>query len=313
MLAHLVVYVLAFFFIWYGSGLIVTAAGRFSKKLHVSPFLFSFLFLGLLTQIPEFSVGLQSIASGHPEVFVGNLLGGVIVLMLVVVPLLAVVGNGISVKNEIKGKPLLLSLGVVAMPAYFVLDKQVTNLEGLIMLIAYVVLVLFIQRDGGILDKDNKKTMKAKNFSYLDLLKLIVGLGIVFVASNILLEKTLFFANLLGISAFYVSLIVVALGTDAPELILAVRSAFGKSRDVAMGDYLGGAAASTLLFGVFTLLNNGRVDQVNNFLVTFVFIVIALGLYYVFSKSKQYISRTEGLVMFGVYICFLVVEIVSKS
>jgi cation:H+ antiporter len=301
------------FLIWYGSGLIVSATSKFSKKLNISPFIFSFLFLGLLTSIPEFSVGLQAMATDHPEIFVGNLLGGSIVLFLVVIPVLAIIGNGINVKNELKGKSLLLTSGVILAPAYFVLDKVVTNIEGMIMIGMYSVLMFFIQKDKGVLDKKNKKLLNVKKYSYKDLLSLVFGLGIIFISSRILLDKTLYFAELLGISAFYISLIVVALGTDMPEFILAVRSAMQKKKDVAMGDYLGAAAASTLLFGIFTLLNNGAVDAVGNFWVTFVFIIIALTQFYFFSRSKQFISRQEGLIMISTYGLFLATEILSKT
>lgn len=312
MLVHVLLYLLSFFVIWYGSGLIVSAASKFSRKLKVSPFVFSFLFLGLLTSVPEFSVGLQAMASNHSEIFVGNLLGGVIVLFLVVIPLLAIIGNGISVKNEVRGPSLLLIMGVILAPAFFALDKQLTNVEGLIMIGLYLGMMLVVQRNHGVLDKSNKHLMDAKKYSYTDLLALVVGLGLVFLSSKVLLDKTLLFAEMLGISAFYISLIVVALGTDLPEFMLAIRSAISKKKDVAMGDYIGAAAASTLLFGIFTLMNNGAINTVGNFWVTFIFITLALSLFYVFSRTKQTISRSEGVVMLLAYGAFLAAEILSK-
>lgn len=291
----------------------MTATTKFTKKLHVSPFIFSFLFLGLLTSIPEFSVGLQSIASDHGEIFVGNLLGGIIVLFLVVIPLLALIGNGISVKNELKGLRLILTSVVIATPALFVLDGSVTNQEGLIMIVMYFCLMLFIQRDNGILDNKNKSLMNVKKYSYMDLLKLIFGLGLVFIASRLLLDKTLFFAEALHISSFVIGLVVVALGTDMPEFILAVRSALQKKKDVAMGDYIGAAAASTLLFGIFTLLSEGESIPVGNFGITFIFIMVSLVLYFIFSRSKNFISRGEGLILFSIYLVFLFIEVATKS
>jgi cation:H+ antiporter len=313
MLAHVAIYIASFFFIWFGSGLIVSSATKFAKKLKVSPFIFSFLFLGLLTSIPEFSVGLQSIAGNHSEVFVGNLLGGIMVLFTVIIPLLAVIGNGINVKHELKGVPLLLTLALILAPAYFVLDQRVTNLEGGLMIIFYIAHMLFIQRHKGVLDKSNKNLMNIKKYSYKDFLILIAGLGIIFVASNVLLDKTLYFAQIFGVSPFYISLIVIALGTDFPEFILAVRSAIRKKKDVAMGDYMGAAAASTLLFGLFTLLTNGEVLTVNHFGLTFMWIAIALGLFYVFSASKQFITRGEGFVMLLTYAGFIATEILTKG
>ncbi|MBI4008932.1 hypothetical protein HY357_01750, partial [Candidatus Roizmanbacteria bacterium] len=130
----------------------------------------------------------------------------------------------------------------------------------------------------------------------------------VFIASNIIVSETVYFANLLNISVFYISLLVVALGTDLPEISLLIRSLMSGKRELAMGDFFGAAAASTLLFGIFTILSGGEVLVINNFWVTFVFIILAIVLLYVFSRSKNFITRKEGLVMLGVYILFIFVE-----
>ena len=308
----MLLYALSFFLVWYGSGLIVSASSKFSKRLHLSPFVFSFLFLGLLTAIPEFSVGLQAMASNHSEIFVGNLLGGIIVLFLLVIPLLAIVGNGIDVKREVHGKSLLLILGVILLPALFVLDGKLSRFEGLIMTGAYLLLMLFIQRQERIAALRVKLHAQLKHSSPMDAVWLFIGVALVFISSKILLDETLFFAKMLGFSAFYISLIIVSLGTELPEFVLAIRSALTRKKDVAMGDYIGAAAASTLLFGFFTLLGNGDVAVTGNFKITFIFIVLALVLFSVFSRSKQAISRSEGFMMLLVYAGFIALQIAGK-
>src|SRR3546814_1257025 len=71
------------------------SAKSLAKKIHISSFAFSFFVLGILTSIPEMAVGLNAISQNRPEIFVGNLLGSIIILFLVIIPLLALV-NGRS-------------------------------------------------------------------------------------------------------------------------------------------------------------------------------------------------------------------------
>lgn len=311
-IVNLLVYIVSFVLIWFGAGLIVNAASKFSKKLKLSPFAFSFVFLGILTSTPEFSVGLQAVANHDAQVFVGNLLGGIVVLFLVVIPMLAIFGNGISLKDELDNKLLLATMGVIIAPAVFILDKRVTNLEGGILIILYLTLLFFVERKNGIFDKDNQQLLNVHAYSYKDIIKIVLGLGIVFIASSLIVDKTMFFAGLVNIPAFYVSLIVVALGTDLPELTLAVRSVISGKKELAMGDYIGAAAASTLLFGLFTILHNGEVLTISNFLTTFIFIGVALGLFYFFFRRKKFISRTNGILMVGIYIVFVIMELVPQ-
>ena len=310
-LINFFLYALAFVGLWFGAGLIVTAASKFSKKLKLSPFAFSFVFLGILTSTPQFSVGLQAVADHDAQIFVGNLLGGIIVLFLVVIPILAVFGKGISLKHELDNKTLFITLGVILLPALFTLDKRVTNFEGVIMIAAYLILLYIVQRKNGIFNHENEQLLNMRAYSYVDFFKILAGLGIVFVASNLVVDKTLYFADILHISSFYIGLIVIALGTDLPELTLAIRSVVSGKKELAMGDYVGAAAVSTFLFGLFTLLHNGEVITISNFFITFIFITIALTAFYIFSFRRKFISRTNGLILLGIYICFVFFELIK--
>lgn len=303
---NILLYLLSFFGIWFGSGLIISAVTKFSEKLRLSPFAFSFVFLGILTSIPEFSVGLQAVANHDAEIFIGNLLGGIILLFLFVIPLLAIFGKGINLKRELSNRTLLYCLIVIVAPAILILDRRMTNIEGAVLLVLYLLLLISVERNHGILDKDNSKILSLKAYSIADIFKVIGGIGIVIVASNLIVEKTIFFADILHISEFYISLVIVSFGTNLPELVLALRSVISKKEDVAMGDYIGSAAVNTFLFGLFTLLHNGEVLTADSFMITFIFIGIALILFYTFFRKRGYISQMNGLVLFALYCLFVV-------
>src|SRR3989339_1977051 len=93
---HILFYFLAFLLLWYCSGIIVDSVGRLASKLKLSSFAVSFFVLGILTSIPEFSVGLNSIINKTPDIFVGNLLGASLIIFILIIPLLAVLGNGVK-------------------------------------------------------------------------------------------------------------------------------------------------------------------------------------------------------------------------
>lgn len=310
-LTNLLIYIVSFVFIWLGSGLIVSSTSKFSRRLRLSSFAFSFVVLGLLTSTPEFSVGLQAVAGDEAEIFVGNLLGGIVVLFLVIIPLLAVFGNGVSLKHELGNKTLLAALGVILAPSIFILDKKVTNLEGVALIALYLALLVVVEIKHGIFDRTNNQLLNIKAYSYKEILKILLGIGIVFIASSVIVNKTIYFAGTFNVPVFYISLIVVALGTNLPEISLAIRSVLSGKKDIAMGDYLGSASANTLLFGIFTLLHNGEVLTVSSFAITFVFIATAVALFYFFSSTKKFISRRNGLILLGVYILFVTFELAS--
>ena len=302
-------YVLSFFAIWFGASLIIKSVDKIARKLRISSFAISFFVLGLFTSVPETAVGINAVINHNPEVFVGTFLGGTVVIFLLIIPVLAILGKGVTINHDLDKKTLLGLLAVIAAPGLVVIDHKVTNPEGIFLVLSYMIIFFFIERKHGVLEQHQIDVLSVKAYSFLDVAKVALGMGIVFVSSQFIVSQTLIFARLFDVPAFYLSLIVLSIGTNLPELSLAVRAIMSGKKDIAFGDYLGSAAANTLLFGVFTLINDGEIFTFSSFLFTFLFMVSGLGLFYFFSRSKKDISRKEGLVLLAVYIAFLLYEI----
>ena len=302
-------YVLSFFAIWFGASLIIKSVDKIARKLRISSFAISFFVLGLFTSVPETAVGINAVINHNPEVFVGTFLGGTVVIFLLIIPVLAILGKGVTINHDLDKKTLLGLLAVIAAPGLVVIDHKVTNPEGIFLILSYMIIFFFIERKHGVLEQHQIDVLSVKAYSFLDVAKVALGMGIVFVSSQFIVSQTLIFARLFDVPAFYLSLIVLSIGTNLPELSLAVRAIMSGKKDIAFGDYLGSAAANTLLFGVFTLINDGEIFTFSSFLFTFLFMVSGLGLFYFFSRSKKDISRKEGLVLLAVYIAFLLYEI----
>ncbi|OGM31168.1 hypothetical protein A2803_01690 [Candidatus Woesebacteria bacterium RIFCSPHIGHO2_01_FULL_44_21] len=308
----LAIYITSFFVIWAGSGLIVSAVSKLSQRLHVPAFLVSFVVLGILTSTPEMAVGLSAVSSGTPSIFVGNLLGGIPVIFLLIIPLLAILGRGIKLNHGLGQNSILLALAIAVAPFVAVLDHEVNNQEGVILIGAYFVVVLLLHRNN-VVTKHNVNLLKLKSYTFIDILKVLAGTGIVLFSSNIIVSKTLYFSGVLNIAPFYISLIVLSLGTNLPELTIAIRAIITGRKDIAFGDYLGSAAANTVLFGVFTLMTKDAVIEVDSFLVMFVLVVTGLALFYHFSKTKHTISPKEGLGLLAIYIIFVLLELFGST
>lgn len=310
--ASVLVYIVSFIAIWFGAGLIIQSIDKIARKLRISKFAISFFILGLLTSIPETAVSINAVLDHNPEVFVGTLLGGTVVMFLFIIPILAILGKGIKLSHDLDSNSLRWLLAVIALPGLMIIDHRVTNFEGIILVGAYLAIFYFIQKKHGIFEKTSEEALTIKAYSFLDLGRVVGGICIVYVSSQYIVSQTMIYAQLLNIHAFYLSLLVLAIGTNLPELSLAIRAVTSGKKDIAFADYLGSAAANALLFGVFTLINEGEVLTFNSFAVTFLFILSGLVLFYIFSQSKKDISRKEGILLLVVYIIFVIYEI-SKS
>jgi len=310
MLIDVILFVAAFVGVWIGAGIIVKSLHKFARSNRYSEFATSFLLLGLLTSVPELGVGLNAVAENEPSIFVGNLLGGIVTIFLLIIPILAIAGNGIKLSHSFSRRNLILCLMTIALPTFFILDGMVTNIEGILMLVAYIALLFVMFEEGhtfrqSIVNPVNLVIPKDK----FAILKIIGGVIIVFISSRVIVDHTIAISEMFNIQPFFLSLFVISLGTNIPELSLAIRTVYSGQKDIAFGNYLGSAAANVLLFGVFTLMSADAVIAVENSVLTFLVITTALFWFYYFLRSNNNISRKEGIALLAIYLLFLFTQV----
>ncbi len=309
MLSHIIIYALSFVGIWIGSGLAIGSVERLSKILRVSSFVVSFVVLGCFTSIGELSVGINSILENDPEIYVGNLIGATIVIFMLIIPLLAITGNKIRIQPEFRGFNLPASLVVIALPVIVAMDGRVGQNDAYIALVLFAILVVVIQTKRSLLEKIKSINAKSSIRIGKEMLRIAFGLAIIFVASRFIVNQTVYFSQLLNLSPFFISLLLIAVGTNIPELSFVVRSVFIPNNQVAFGDYVGSAAFNTFLFGILTLIYGKPVQLTNSYLVSLLFLVVGLFAFFYFARTKNTITRLEGFALLGMYILFLATEI----
>ncbi len=306
---HFIIYVVSFVAVWFGAGLVVNSVVKFAHRLHLPAFLISFFLLGNLTSLPEIAIGLTSISTDDPIIYAGNLLGGTIVIFFLIIPLLALAGKGIKIPNTFDKKQTLFTLVVCFAPALLIADQHLSPSDGILLILLYCLLFLLFSEKASLFEKMTSSFHRKHKHGMSDLVRIVVGVILLFVASRQIVNSTLYFAEVLSIPSFILSLVVISIGTNIPEISLVIRSVLQKKEDVAFADYLGSASANTLLFGVFTLIYGKTVILPNHFLQRFLILGLGLILFYFFARSKKTLSKVEALALLSIYIFFVWIEI----
>lgn len=268
-----------------------------------------FFVLGILTSVPEFSIGINSIINNTPDIFVGNLLGASLIIFIFIIPILAVFGGGIKLVHQLNENNLIFSLLVVAAPVFLIADNVLTRTEGVFLIIIYFILFYFIEKKHGLINIQKERKQFLNKHFLEDIIELLLAVAVLFLTSRYIVTETVYFSSALKISQFLISIIILSLGTNLPEISLAVKAITNGKNEVALGDYLGSAASNTLFFGLFTLLNGRRVNiSIYSFRIMFL-TLLGLGVFYLFSRSKNDISKKEGKILLLVYLLFVISQV----
>jgi len=114
-------------------------------------------------------------------------------------------------------------------------------------------------------------------------LQALLGLIVLLVAGDLLVRGAVNFSLKIKIPAFIVSLTVVALGTSAPELLVAIRAILDNSPGIALGNVVGSNIANVflvlgipaLIAGINTRECNTRKNYVFMMIATVIFLAVA--------------------------------------
>lgn len=143
----------------------------------------------------------------------------------------------------------------------------------------------------------------------MSVLLLIVGLALIVLGANWLVDGASGIARRAGVSEFVIGLTIVGFGTSCPELVVSLTGAISDNSDIAVGNVIGSNIFNTLfILGLTALLYPVSVTNVNRKRDIPLTLIVTL-LLLLFGMSSSELSRLDGslfvvLFAFYVYIAF---------
>lgn len=288
--------------------LVITNIRDIGRKLGL-PIFFLGLLLGLLTSLPELGVGINALVQDVPSISVGNLFGGVLVLVCLVLGVSVMLNR--EIKTDGKTETLWPLLGYIALPLLLGLRGYIGFWSGLGLVVLYpaVLVYLYLARDpSSTHSSDSPRSLIIK-----ELILALAGVTGVMLLSNLIVRMTLPILTTFGVPAFLVGLIVYSLGTNLPELIVAIRSWKRNVKELSFSNILGSAITNPALLGAFAVVRELPVRVDFSYFILVVATLIALGLFLRFYRTGRKLTRNEGLALIAVYVVFAVFQIPAFS
>lgn len=143
----------------------------------------------------------------------------------------------------------------------------------------------------------------------INLILLLIGLGLVVLGADWLVNGASSIARRAGISEFVIGLTIVGFGTSCPELVVSLTGAIEGNSDISVGNVVGSNIFNALfILGLTALVlpvgmtdKNRRIDIPITLVVTILLVVLGT----TGSMSGPVISRWEGVVMLLVFSVYL--------
>lgn len=319
----------SFFFIGRSADCVIKGLANLGKRLGWSGFVVGFFVLGLATSTPELFVALNAGIDGVPQMSVGNLLGGIVVLFTLLIGLNTIIHGTILTDNKFAsinifrflpesfpfGRPhffvkdLFLMGIVILFPLFLLWDQVLSRADGFILIGAYLFFIIH-----AIYDKRMQGwEPPAEHISWKKIiLWLIVGfVGLLFF-SWMIVEQGLFLATAWSVKPFLVGLLLLAVGTNMPELMLTFQ-AKKENGEVVVGDLLGSAMANILILGILAVAFPFQLTVWQPLIIVSVILLVSTLAIVTFLHTKNRLERWEGMVLIAIYLIYLGFELFKMS
>jgi len=309
-----------------GADWLVESSEKIGRALKISPFIIGVTIVALGTSLPELASSLAAVFKDATEIVAANVIGSNIANILLIVGFSALATKSfLAVRRSLIDIDLPLLAAVTVLFGFILLDGKITRLEGLLLLLAFLVYLFytFFQREaepeeplpeelppGEIFEvlpsriERRKVKTPIEKLNFKVFLFLILGVACLTIGANYLIDSVLKLAEILGIGVSVIAILAVAVGTSLPELVVSVRAAAQKKYEIALGNIFGSNVFNALVvIGIPAMIKPLLVDDIT-FKIGFPFMVVAT-LLLVISGITRRISIWEGSMFLLIYILFV--------
>lgn len=296
-----------------GAEALVRGAAKLALSFGISPLVVGLTVVAFGTSSPELAVSVQSAMSGNVDIAIGNVVGSNIFNVLFILGACALLAP-LLINRQIIRQEVPIMIGATALLIAMMWNGAISRIESgamFLLLAAYVAfLVVQSRKDTKSAEPDLAAEVNLKSAwdkpLWVQLLLIAVGLGLLVLGSNWLVEAAIIFAKAMGVSEVVIGLTIVAAGTSTPEVATSILATIRGQRDIAVGNVIGSNTFNILgvlgLSGLVAPEALAVAPSIMNFDM-WVMLAVAVACLPVFVTGRS-IARWEGVVFLGYYAAY---------
>jgi cation:H+ antiporter len=316
MLLDMVIVALGFVGLIWGADKFVFGASALARNLGVSPLMIGLTIVAFGTSAPEIFSSAASVVENEPELAIGNAIGSNIFNIGIALGIAALLSPLEPPKTLFKKEiPALLLVTVVA-GALFA-DLYIGRLDAIVLMSISVYFGYKLFRNqiksDSLPDIDEENLLKLSNTR--STIYLILGLALLVIAADAIVQACSNIASSLGISSVIIGLTIVALGTSLPEVAASAACALRGHHDLAIGNIVGSNILNLLAVlpfpGLFAPVVLDPELLYRDYTTMLLLTLLLAWVCFQAIKNNRMISRSYGIMLITAYCIWFAVMLVQ--
>ncbi len=296
-----------------GAESFVAGASRLARALSIPPVVIGLTIVALGTSASEIAVALNAVATDHPTMAVGNIVGSNICNVLLILGIAALI-TPLRVADRLVrfDIPVMILASVLVFSMAY--DGRLDRPEGIASLIlaGLYFLALFQVRSVSTFD-DREESPRPTSRPAVAVAMIIAGAFLLYLGARFVVSGATDVARVMGASEVVVGLTILAIGTSLPELAATVSSLRRAETDLVVGNIVGSNVVNLLVVLGLTATASETSLLIPVAVTSFdlpILCVVAFACLPVFFTNYA-IERWEGsvfLLYYTIYVAYLVLD-----
>jgi cation:H+ antiporter len=296
--------------VWSADRLIFGAAA-FARNIGISPLVIGMTILAMGSSAPEMMVSATAALADKTNTAVGNVIGSNIANIALIIGITAMV-KPLAISSKLIHRELPLMIIVTLIAGAILWDGYLGFYEGILLLTLFALFILTmlkisrkeLKNGDSLLTEQESEIPEGISNPYA-IFWIIVGLILLPIAANILVDNSVTIAKHFGMSDLVIGLTIIAIGTSLPELAASLAGVLKGEDDMAVGNIIGSNVFNILaVMGIPGIINPSMIDSYAMDRDFWVMLGLSILLVVMALRKSHSINRFEGLVLFLIFVAY---------
>ena len=309
-LLQFVLLIVGFVFLIKGSDFFVDGASSIASLLKIPTVIVGLTIVAFGTSAPEAAVSITSAITGNNAMAVSNVIGSNLFNILMVIGISALLGE-LLMEKDVLNKDLPFLVGItVLFAAFIIIGWNVSQIEGIILLVIFIAYVAHLIKSAK--KSDNANVVEKPKFTLpYSIIFIIIGLAGIVIGGDLVVNSASDIAIAFGMSETLVGLTIVAIGTSLPELVTSLTALKKGENQLVIGNVIGSNIFNILfVLGASSAITAISLDS--SMLIDVTFMVFVTVLCFIFGKTQDKFDRKEGAILVALFIAYMIFAILRN-
>ncbi|MDD5144725.1 MAG: hypothetical protein PHW72_01215 [Candidatus Pacebacteria bacterium] len=319
MISFIFIFIISCTLLFFSGQLLIGSLIKIARFLGWKEFVVAFIMVALATSVPNLFVGITAALHRVPQLSFGEVVGGNLFEMTVLVALTTLVAKGLPAQSKIVQSSAIFTMACALLPLILILDGSLGRGDGLVLLSVFLFYLfwLFSKKERFCKTyEEDKKESPIKGFkSFIGSFgKILIGLSFMVLAAEGIVRSATFFAEALGFTVGLVGILIVGISNALPEAYFMTLAAKRGQTWMILGNMMGSVIIiSTLVLGIVALIYPIEIVDFSPFAVARLFLITVAVFFFLFVRSDRKISIRESLILLAAYALFFLIEILIRK